>query len=544
MPWLLCATLLAGALAFVPHPAAPVAEDFMAPRELVLQLAALAAGVLCLARARTARLAAEDVLLAGFALLALVSYRAVSVNPWLGARAFGITWAGVALFWCARAAAQERWGARLTAAAAAAAVLLAVTVLIEAYGGLSFSLPGRSPGGVLGHRNSAAHLMVLALPLLALHAARARHRVLCVATCAGAGVAAMVVVLSRSRGAWIGAAVIAAVAVACLGARGGRWALAAKRVRWFAAALVLGGAAAVVLPNRLAWREGAAGTLRHLADYGAGSGHGRVVQYGRTLRMIADHPLLGVGPGNWTIAYPAYAAPADPSYQPRDLVPTSRLPSGDWLGLAAERGIPALLLLLAAGATLALRAARTLRRDTDEASGGAADGSNGSAEATTLLCVLAAVLVMGVFDPLLQQPLHALFVCIAVGALAPPGRAWWQPRVTSRRRWAVGVAYAIVAVAPLVVSARQLRSTVLLASTGPAALPRAVHASPGDYRLQAMMAGRLVAASRCDRARPHIRAARALFPAAPAPRVMERQCARASHVAAVQRATPVDVSTQ
>jgi O-antigen ligase len=527
--YLLCAALLACAAAFVPTLGVPVAEDFMAPRELLLQGAAIGVALLCLARARAARLTAEDLCLAGFALLGLVSYRVVGTNAWLGGRAFGITWSGVAVFWCARALAREGWGDALLRTAAAAAAFLALTALVEAYGGVRLSLPGRAPGGVLGHRNSAAHLLVLALPLLALLALEARRRATLSLACAAAAMAACVIVLSRSRGAWIAAAALGALALALpLTRPGGRAAFFAPRVKALAAALALGVAAAILLPNLLGWRSDApeAETLRHLTDYSSGSGHGRVVQYGRTLRMIADHPLLGVGPGNWSIEYPRYAAPADPSFRPGDLVPTTRLPSGDWLGLAAERGIPALLLLLLAGGAIARRSARRWRADAD------ADADPGERRrALVILCVLAGLLVLGTFDPVLLQPLHAFFLCGVVGALAPPGRPWRTLALGPGARRTLAFAFVLVAIAPLVVSVRQLRSTTLLARTGPSALPRALRASPGDYRLQALMAVHWVAAHRCDRARPHIRAAHALFPAAPAPRDMEARCAAEPPVA-------------
>ena len=59
-----------------------------------------------------------------------------------------------------------------------------------------------------------------------------------------------------------------------------------------------------LLPNRLEWKsdspylDSAAG----LVNYKEGSGRGRLVQYGNSLRMTVAHPLFGVGPGNWPVA--------------------------------------------------------------------------------------------------------------------------------------------------------------------------------------------------------------------------------------------------
>ena len=41
------------------------------------------------------------------------------------------------------------------------------------------------------------------------------------------------------------------------------------------------------------------------------------------LRMAADHPLLGVGPGNWPVEYPRYTFSGDPAFDPEDFIPTN-----------------------------------------------------------------------------------------------------------------------------------------------------------------------------------------------------------------------------
>jgi O-antigen ligase len=528
----LCAGVVLCTLAFLPHAGPRLPDDYMVPRELVLHATALAAAVLCLARAGRVRLGADDLLLAGFALLGVLAYGGAA-NPWLATRAIGLTVSGVAVFWCARALAREGWGPALTRTAALAAAVLAATALLEAYGGVSLSLPGRTPGGVLGHRNSAAHLMVLALPLMVLHAAGARRTVLSLVPVA---MAAAVVVLSRSRGAWLAALLLCACALALfLAQRRGRRALATRQTGRVALALAIGVAGAVLLPNRLGWRSGApeAETLRTLADYSSGTGRGRVIQYVRTMGMIGDHPLLGVGPGNWTIEYPRYAAPRDPSHRPGELVPTARLPQGDWIGLAAERGVPALLLLALAGAVLALRSLRMLRAEGAGGDGGGEeDAARGCARAA--LGVLAALACLGTLDPVLLQPLHAFFVFLVLGALVPPGRERTSiglHRPVPRR--VAMAAVVLLAAGPLVVSARQLRAaTVLARGADPARMALALHANPGDYRLQALMADHWIRRRRCDLALPHIRAARDLFPTAGAPRAMHAHCASAPPPAA------------
>ena len=64
-----------------------------------------------------------------------------------------------------------------------------------------------------------------------------------------------------------------------------------------------------------------------------------------TTAMIKDHPLLGVGVGNWCFVYPLYhrREAVDPLYNYQTQV---RRAHNDYLQLAAECGIPTLLLFL------------------------------------------------------------------------------------------------------------------------------------------------------------------------------------------------------
>ena len=71
----------------------------------------------------------------------------------------------------------------------------------------------------------------------------------------------------------------------------------------------------------------------------------RYYHWGNSLMMIKDNPVLGVGLGNWRFSYPLYAA----SFK-RDRLQNYKMQvrkvHNDYLQLAAECGIPALLLFL------------------------------------------------------------------------------------------------------------------------------------------------------------------------------------------------------
>ena len=71
----------------------------------------------------------------------------------------------------------------------------------------------------------------------------------------------------------------------------------------------------------------------------------RYYHWGNTLMMIKENPVLGVGLGNWRFTYPLYykSFARDPLFSYRRQV---RKTHNDYLQLAAECGIPALLLFL------------------------------------------------------------------------------------------------------------------------------------------------------------------------------------------------------
>jgi len=99
--------------------------------------------------------------------------------------------------------------------------------------------------------------------------------------------------LTYSRAAWL-LALPASLVFLGLASRG-RW----RRWIWLAVLLAMG----AMIP----WR----GTERldSLFDLGQGTGALRLQAWRATLEMIAEHPLLGIGPGNFQLAYPHYMRP-------------------------------------------------------------------------------------------------------------------------------------------------------------------------------------------------------------------------------------------
>jgi len=247
---------------------------------------------------------------------------------------------------------------------AIAATAIAGIGLLQHLGVLPFTIPVFSlPGSTFGNRNIAAEAMAMSLPLawpLVAGSARRHARVL-------AWVAILFELLflavTRARGAWVGAALGLAVMFWLERRR-----LSRRRVLGALGALVIAGVVAA-LPGRWTPHDagdtkryvGAVGLLEQSVDVESVALRTRRGIWRRTVAMVTDHPWLGVGPGNWPVAFPTYAEPE----AARDGVLTATLAPrqahDDLLERAAETGIPGLFALLLLVAAISLAAKRRLQ---------------------------------------------------------------------------------------------------------------------------------------------------------------------------------------
>lgn len=475
-------------------------DRFFIPKELVLHAAAVLAALGAMRTLREATATRVDFLLASYAGLGALS-AALASNRWLGLRALAISTSSLLLFWAARRLREAGYGRAVVAALATAVVAVAVTSLLQTYG-LQTTLfsENRSPGGTLGNRNFVAHVAAFGLPLVLLAAIGAQRRFTLGAI--GAALATACLVLTRSRAAWLALAAVGVVFLAALAAsaplrRDGRtWRRLALIVLFIAAGVGL----ALVLPNTLHWRY--AQTLKHVTDYGSGSGHGRLIQYERSLVLTLHHPLLGTGPGNWAVRYPEHAAPHDPSLSDGDPgMTTNPWPSSDWVAWLAERGPLAFALLALAFLGIAAAGLRQLF---------AAQTPDEALAAAALLATVAGAVVAGLFDAVLLLALPSFLVWTAMGALVviPP---------TRRPLPSIAIAaIVLVSTAGAARSAMQIASMQYYDGGSPA---KAASIDPGNYRAQLRLA-RAGGRSRCE----HARAAHALFPNAVAAKQVMRGC--------------------
>lgn len=460
-------------------------DRFLAPKEMALHAVALALALPGLRRLKALEFSRTDLLLAAYLALSGVS-ALFAPDHWLAARALAITLSGAAIFWAARAAADGGGRRTIVAGVAAAGVIGAAVSLAQAYGlDSDFFSRHRVPGGTFGNRNFMAHLAAICAPALVLATVAARRSWAAAPGYAGMAALAAALVLSRSRAAYLGLA--AGTAILAYGAwrAHGRWndARNALRMRALALAAAVGVLGALLLPNRLEWKSRSPylDTVAGMVNYQEGSGHGRVVQYARTLRMAAAHPLLGAGPGNWAVVYPKFSEYYDPSIDYFTGTTINPWPSGDWVAIVAERGVPALTaLLLVLGGLLAGGWRRSV----------AAVTSGEYMEGLALAATLVVTGIVAAFDAVLLLPAPA-FICWALfGALAAPSPVFWSRALSQRARRRLLAGVAIVGAAALLRSAGQVGAMAVYGRARTAAqVTRAHYLDPGSARIRARFEG-------------------------------------------------------
>lgn len=494
-------------------------DRFFVPKELVLHATALLASIAVLVGARRLSLARVDQFLAGFLALGVLS-AIFAANWWLAGRAVVISLSGAACFWAARAVSRAGLGRRLVALLAVAAVVGAITALLQAYGvRTEYVSLNRAPGGTFGNRNFMAHLGVIAAPALVLVALTAPSRPSFARWSAGIGLVAAALFLSRSRAAWLAliACALLALPLGIMALRGAGAGLRWSRAFLLAVAAAAGIGAALVLPNTLDWTSDSPylDTAKSVVNYKGGSGRGRLVQYGNTLRMATHHPLLGVGPGNWPVVYPKFASRGDPSLT-SDGMTANPWPSSDWMTFLSERGLVAFVLLGLALVSLVADGLRGL---------GSERAPEDRLTAAALLGTIVVLLVVGSFDAVLLLPVNALIAWSLLGALSPAGRERAAVELPAGRR--LGAVLIVLAIGAVAIGRSVAQSSamgVFSGSSRASVMEAASTLDPGSYRIHARLAAAYVRGGSCTRARPHARAARALFPNASEPRSLLAAC--------------------
>ncbi|USX56136.1 O-antigen ligase [Lentzea sp. HUAS12] len=245
----------------------------------------------------------------------------------------------------------------LLAAAVAGAVVAAAGGLLSLVGG---SLRATGP---VEDPNDLAFFLVAALPLLVALPARGRSRV--VSLVLGAVlVAGAAATFSRGGGLALACALVWLVARRGIPVR----AVAVTAAVAGVAALVFASAAQAELSRALQEKSHIAGTN---ADT-------RVLRWQAASRMLADDPVLGVGPGGFRQEYAAAGHNAEIDEQ-------TPVAHNMFLEVAAELGVPGFALLIAFVAIGFVASERALRRGADRR------------EAVAVQAALIAVLIASIF---------------------------------------------------------------------------------------------------------------------------------------------------
>ena len=403
--------------------------------------------------------------------------------------------------------AMARWGSLLGLACGASVLadlpdarqrlLETVTVAAAVVAGLGllqhlelspFPLPVISkPGSTFGNRNLAAEVMAMALPLGLGAVAGAREKGTRHALLAALALEVVFLGVTRARGAWLGAACGLGMAM---------W-LGRQRLNRTVVivALATAGLAAIAaaVPGRVTAHD-AADAKRYAAvvevleqgvDTHSTALRTRLGLWRRTLAMVCDHPLLGVGPGNWPVVFPRYAEPGASRDGVLSATHAPRQAHDDLLERAAETGLPGLLALggLGVGAFVAAR------RRTEEA-----ETRGPAAAAASALVALAGLSLTG-FP--LEMPGTLALAGLALGLVAADPRAPAPTAQSPVRAYAPVVAALALVPWVAVRAVHGVRGSAWLGAAeramhrGPAGaaesledLQRALNARPVDFRAE------------------------------------------------------------
>lgn len=310
---------------------------------------------------------------------------------------------------------DERWRERVLQVAILATAVSAAIGWGEVIGKLGVGLHERrafeAVTGLMSNVNLFAGFLALLLPP-SLCGAVVLPTPWRVAGGLAAAAALGLVVALQSRAAWLAVGAAAAVGAFLLLADRRRLGVPPRARRAIQAGCVCG-ALALLAAVALTGSDSAVGRWldRLLVNRphqvpGAGAG-GRTLVWQAACRMIADHPLAGVGAGNFTIRLHEYqAADLDFSTLPTD---NWVQPHNDYLWVFAEKGLPGIVTFAAVLAVAFAALHRGWRRSPDRVGAGLALGC---------LMSLVAYLALSLVDFPLDRVSHQVFVAVLLAVAA------------------------------------------------------------------------------------------------------------------------------
>jgi Flp pilus assembly protein TadD/O-antigen ligase len=332
-----------------------------------------------------------------------------------------------------------------------AAVVSGIGVLQYLNLGFMWIPTNGNPSATFGYRNFAAMYLVAAIPFCAVNLLRATRPWQVGLAGIATALSTLFMIYTRTRGAWVGlvggtAALVVLVAVI----PAARKAIIAATSQSKRSKLAAIGATACLLIIAGAIEPQFVGTglqrfdekktdiTTTLSSIVTQAGdRGRVKMWKRSLPLIWDHALLGVGPGHWEYAYPKYdhGTMLRPDSSPKR-------PHNDYLWIAGEHGVPALVAFLCFLALTAITGIRTLRRGVERdvlivsAAGAAAIG----------------VCLHALFSFPKEQPQAIIFLYLAAGMIMRRSSS----RAQGVRALPVAAAVSVVALVGVYVTLQQV----------------------------------------------------------------------------------------
>lgn len=275
-----------------------------------------------------------------------------SLYAWIGTPDRRLGWIGFCtfplLFVCGQGVASERGRRVVLQGASIAAAVLGVWCAFEraGYSLIDETFAGRRVGGPFGQPAYVAAAAVLFVPLavgVAFDRGGSRGwRLVGAFGAVGSGTALL---LSQTRGAWLGAL----VALVLLGARHG----AVVRRRWREIVFAVAAIVVLFVVTPLGGRVGGA------FDFGHGTTRGRFDDWAVGARVVEQHPVLGVGPEGYRVVFPQVVSTGYVQRHGTEVVP-DRAHNGI-IDVAVDGGVVAALLYAALLAALVVLSWRALR---------------------------------------------------------------------------------------------------------------------------------------------------------------------------------------
>jgi O-antigen ligase len=218
-----------------------------------------------------------------------------------------------------------------------------------------------------GHKNVYAAFLALMLPLTAFGIFRMKY-LLKVASIMITALLLLMILLVKTRSIWLGLMVAAFLAAVLLVLFAREYGLPGRWRNLIIAAMVAGAAGilALVWVGRTADDFSIPGRVYSMFDSQSSHNIHRINVWKGSMQMIGDRPVVGVGPGNWKVQAPLYF---QQKFDRAEALRWSR-PHNDYIWVAAEKGILALLVFLGIFALAFRMLYRIIRRKKEDSKPG------------------------------------------------------------------------------------------------------------------------------------------------------------------------------